>query len=89
MTMAPGAESNPKEADQNELPTFAGPTPGIPRIITIPTVDISAETARHSIVARGKPDTYHGHCDTVLLPDVSAVSQKTGTPIFHIPSVLR
>ena len=51
------------------LPEFAGPTPGVPRTITIPTIDISSDTARHSIVARGTPDTYHGHCDTVLLPD--------------------
>ena len=52
-----------------KLPKFPGPTSGVSRSIEIPTVDISGQTARHSIVARGTNDTYHGHCDTVLLPD--------------------
>ena len=50
-------------------PTFSGPTPGTLREISIPTVDISGDTARHSIVARGTADVDHGHCDTVLLAD--------------------
>ena len=52
-----------------QLPTFAGPTPGTLREITIPLVDISKQKWRHSIVARGTDAVYHGHCDTVLLPD--------------------
>ncbi len=38
-------------------------------LITIPTVDISGETARHSIVAVGTEEIYHGHADTLLMPD--------------------
>ncbi len=34
-----------------------------------PLLDISAETARHSIVAAGTAETYQGHPTTVLLPD--------------------
>lgn len=52
-----------------DLPKFKGPTPDVSREVSIPTVDISGETERHSIVARGTAETYHGHCDTVLLPD--------------------
>ena len=55
--------------DTATLPKFSEPTPGVRRTITIPTVDISSDANRHSIVARGTVDTYHGHCDTVLLPD--------------------
>lgn len=51
------------------LPKFAGPMPGVRRKISIPTIDISGETKRHATVARGTKETYHGHCDTVLLPD--------------------
>ncbi len=51
------------------LPTFKGVTPGVARTISIPLVDISGDAERHSIVARGTSDTYHGHCDTILLPD--------------------
>ena len=38
-------------------------------LITIPTVDISAQTQRHVIVAAGTEETYQGHVDTVLMPD--------------------
>ena len=38
-------------------------------LITIPTVDISAQTQRHVIVAAGTQQTYQGHVDTVLMPD--------------------
>lgn len=51
------------------LPTFAGPTPGTLRQISIPTVDISGDTARQSVVARGTAEAYQGHCDTVLMAD--------------------
>jgi hypothetical protein len=37
--------------------------------MTLPLVDLSGERHRHSIVARGTTQVYHGHCDTVLLPD--------------------
>ena len=37
--------------------------------LPIPTIDISGETERHSIVARGTKETYQGHVDTVLMPD--------------------
>jgi len=59
----------PLARDVAQLPTFAGPTPGTLREVTIPTVDISGQTERHSVVARGTEKVYHGHCDTVLLPD--------------------
>lgn len=61
--------SRPLARDVAKLPKFAGPTPGVPRTINLPTVDISSQTKRHSIVAQGSRDVYHGHCDTVLLPD--------------------
>lgn len=35
----------------------------------IPTVDISDQTARHVIVARGAADVYQGHPTTLLMPD--------------------
>ena len=38
-------------------------------LLSIPTVDLSGETERHSFVARGTKDQYQGHVDTVLLPD--------------------
>jgi hypothetical protein len=38
-------------------------------MITIPTIDVSGENERHSFVARGTPETYQGHVDTVLMPD--------------------
>lgn len=52
-----------------KLPEFRGPTKGVPRKISVPTVDISGDTERHSVVARGTKTKYQGHCDTVLLPD--------------------
>jgi len=51
------------------LPTYAGPTPDTRRTVTIPTIDISQELHRQTVIARGTPEVYHGHCDTVLLPD--------------------
>ncbi|MDA1039563.1 MAG: sialidase family protein, partial [Planctomycetota bacterium] len=52
-----------------DVPAFAGPTPDTPRTISIPTVDISGDTVRHVVVARGTDTVYQGHCDTVLLAD--------------------
>ncbi len=57
--LAGGAQG--QDGDQN--------APDILRTITIPTVDISAETDRHVIVAEGTEDTYQGHADTLLMPD--------------------
>jgi hypothetical protein len=53
------------------IPTYSGPTTGTLRTISIPTVDISADARRHVVVARGTQQDYHGHCDTVLMADVS------------------
>jgi hypothetical protein len=39
------------------------------RLTFPPTVDLSADTARHVIVAQGTPELYQGHPTTVLLPD--------------------
>ena len=50
-------------------PTFAGPTPGTLRTISIPTVDISADAERQVIIARGTEAEYQGHCDTALMAD--------------------
>jgi len=35
----------------------------------IPTIDISHETERHVIVARGTEECYKGHPTTLLMPD--------------------
>lgn len=43
--------------------------PEAPETISIPTIDISGEKERHSIVARGTVEIYQGHPCTVLLPD--------------------
>lgn len=37
--------------------------------LALPTVDISGETNRHIIIARGTKDIYQGHPSTVLMPD--------------------
>ncbi len=50
-----------------ELPT--GEIPEAEPLLGIPTVDISGDADRHSFVARGTPETYQGHVDTVLMPD--------------------
>lgn len=36
---------------------------------SIPTIDLSADTARQVVIARGTAETYQGHPTTVLLPD--------------------
>ncbi len=46
-----------------------GETPLPESNIKIPTLDISGEKHRHSFVAKGTPETYQGHVDTVLMPD--------------------
>jgi len=45
------------------------PQPRLPKNYTIPVIDISKETDRRVIVAQGTEDTYHGHVDTLLMPD--------------------
>jgi len=37
--------------------------------LSIPTVDISGERDRHTVINAGTEDVYQGHADTVLLPD--------------------
>ncbi len=71
LLLAPAAPLSAQEPEANasRIPTFAGPTPDTLRTISIPTVDISGETKRHVVIARGTAEVYHGHCDTVLLPD--------------------
>ena len=51
------------------VPAYVGPTPGTLRAISIPTVDLSRDSKRQVVIARGTAEVYHGHCDTVLLPD--------------------
>lgn len=46
-----------------------GERPRALREISIPTVDISGETDRHVIVARGTKQLWQGHPNTVLMPD--------------------
>lgn len=46
-----------------------GTAPDIHKRITLPLVDISAQTQRHVVVARGDPMQWNGHPSTVLMPD--------------------
>ncbi len=39
----------------------------------IPTVDISAQTERHVIIAEGTEKTYQGHPTTILMPDKKTI----------------
>jgi len=50
-----------------ELPSVEGDD-ALP-LFSVPTLDISGEQDRHSFVARGTPEIYQGHVDTVLMPD--------------------
>ena len=61
--------SQPVAREVAQLPTFSGPTPNTQRDVTLPLVDISQQTERQSVVARGTDTVYQGHCDTVLLPN--------------------
>ncbi|QNN24153.1 exo-alpha-sialidase [Planctomycetales bacterium ZRK34] len=40
-----------------------------PKDITIPTIDISQQRQRHTVIAAGTPDIYQGHATTLLMPD--------------------
>jgi BNR repeat-like domain len=50
-----------------ELPV--GDIPEGEPLLGIPTVDISGQKERHSFIARGTPEVYQGHVDTLLMPD--------------------
>ena len=51
-------------AYSNEIEAIPKP----PETISIPTIDISGETERHSVVAQGTTEIYQGHPCTVSLP---------------------
>lgn len=40
-----------------------------PQINSLPVLDLSADSARHVIIAQGTKDVYNGHPTTTLLPD--------------------
>lgn len=52
---------------ETELPVREGFE--VAPLVTIPTLDISGEAERHSVVAVGTDQIYHGHADTLLMPD--------------------
>jgi hypothetical protein len=43
--------------------------PKLPKSYSIPSVDISRDTTRQVVVARGTETTYNGHVNTLLMPD--------------------
>ena len=47
----------------------------------IDCVDLSGETARHSVVAAGTPTLYNGHPSTILMPDGSATAKWWTVPV--------
>lgn len=57
--------------------------------LRVPTVDISGESWRHVVIARGTPELYQGHADTVLLRDgrtmfcVWALNHGWGEPFLR------
>lgn len=53
----------------SERELLVGDIPAGEPLIGIPTVDISAQKERHSFIAKGTPEVYQGHVDTVLMPD--------------------
>jgi photosystem II stability/assembly factor-like uncharacterized protein len=61
--------SRPLAREIAALPAFQGPTKNTKRDISLPTIDLSEDRSRHSVVAAGTEEIYQGHCDTVLLPD--------------------
>ncbi len=42
---------------------------GVRVFAELPVVDLTADTARHIVIAAGTPETYQGHPTTLLLPD--------------------
>jgi len=48
-------------------------TPTLSKIQTLPTIDISGETGRQVIIARGTKDVYQGHPHTLLMPDKKTI----------------
>jgi hypothetical protein len=53
------------------LPAAADETlqPQLPKRFSIPTIDLSGETGRQVVVARGTEQIYQGHVHTLLMPD--------------------
>ena len=60
-----GMEVQFKDIRMKTLTTATAGRPEPP----MPTIDISAETSRHSVVAAGTKSVYQGHPHTLLLPD--------------------
>jgi len=71
-----------------------GMTPDILRQISIPTIDISAQTERHVIIAQGTETEWQGHPHTLLMPDGKTIfcvwqgrrdgSGKHGAPVGYL-----
>lgn len=53
--------------------------PGISAAAPLPVIDLSTDTSRQVVIARGTPETYQGHPTTVLMPD--------GKTIFAVWSI--
>jgi hypothetical protein len=58
------------------------------RTISIPTVDISTDTTRQVVIARGTEKEYQGHCDTVLMDWSSSVVRRGGRREVNLGLVL-
>lgn len=61
--LTPGFAANPSGSSSSTL------TPSLSKNQTLPTVDISNETNRQTVIARGTKDVYQGHPHTLLMPD--------------------
>ena len=71
-----------------------GMTPDILKQISIPTIDISAQTERHVIIAQGTATEWQGHPHTLLMPDGKTIfcvwqgrrdgSGKHGAPVGYL-----
>ena len=74
--------------------TNLGMTQNILKQISIPTVDISAQTERHVIIAQGTETEWQGHPHTLLMPDGKTIfcvwqgrrdgSAKHGGPVGYL-----
>jgi len=72
----------------------SGTTLDMVRRISIPAVDISSQTKRHVIVAKGTEREWNGHPTTVLMPDGKTIfcvwqgrrdrSRKHGAPVGYM-----
>jgi len=54
---------------KEQVPTYEGHALGALREMSIPFVEISGDTRRQVVIARGTQTDQHGHCDTVLMAD--------------------